>query len=60
MRELLIEGSELHRRARVARGREDLGHFPLEVVLVTSASIVLVLFVGWFLFFAGTSRPPST
>lgn len=55
---LLVLLSDLHRAAREARGEEDLGFFPLEVVLVTSASIVLVLFVGWFLFFAGSSPIP--
>lgn len=55
---LLVTLSELHRRARLARGKEDLGLFPLEVVLVSSASIVTVLFVGWFLLFAGSSPIP--
>jgi hypothetical protein len=50
--------SNVYRANRVARGLEDPGHFVLEVVLVVSASITLVVFVVWFLFFAGAEPLP--
>jgi hypothetical protein len=50
--------SNVYRANRVARGLADPGHFVLEVVLVVSASITLVVFVVWFLFFAGAEPLP--
>ena len=50
--------SNTHRALRVARGREDTGHFALEVVLVTSAGVAVTGFVAWFLLFAGASPVP--
>lgn len=50
--------SDAYGRDREARGLEDVGHFPLEVVLVSSATVALVGFVTWFFLFAGTSPIP--
>ena len=50
--------SNRHRALRVARGRDDTGHLALEVVLVTSAGVVLAVFAVWFLLFAGSSPIP--
>jgi hypothetical protein len=50
--------SNVYRSNRLSRGLDDPGHFVLEVVLVVSASIVLVVFVVWFLFFAGAEPLP--
>ena len=50
--------SNVYRANRVSRGLDDPGHFVLEVVLVVSASITLVVFVVWFLFFAGATPVP--
>jgi hypothetical protein len=50
--------SNVYRANRVARGLDDPGNFVLEVVLVVSASITLVVFVVWFLFFAGAEPLP--
>ncbi len=50
--------SDRHRAIRVARGLEDTGHFALETVLVLSAGVALVTFVGWFFFFSGSSPIP--
>lgn len=55
---LLTWLSNRHRQVRVARGHEDTGHLVLEVVMVTSAGIVLVGFATWFFLFAGTSPIP--
>lgn len=56
---LLGKLSNAYRANRVARGLADPGHFVLEVVLVVSASIVLVAFVVWFFFLAGADPLPS-
>jgi hypothetical protein len=50
--------SDQHRRLRVARGHEDLGHFVLEVVLVVSAFVTIVGFSAWFFLFSGSSPIP--
>ncbi len=50
--------SNRHRDLRVARGYADSGHLVLEVVLVTSATVALLLFGAWFFLFAGTSPIP--
>jgi hypothetical protein len=50
--------SERHRAARIARGRDDLGHFPLEVVMVCSAIAAVVLFTLWFFVLSGASPVP--
>jgi hypothetical protein len=50
--------SNQHRRLRVARGHEDMGHFVLEVVLVVSAFITIVGFSAWFFLFSGSSPIP--
>jgi hypothetical protein len=55
---LLTWLSNRHRQVRVARGHDDTGHLVLEVVMVTSAGIVLVGFATWFFLFAGTSPIP--
>lgn len=56
---LLSKLSNVYRANQRARGRDDPGHFVLEVVLVTSAGIALVLFVIWFLFLAGADPLPG-
>lgn len=56
---LLSKLSNVYRHNCVARGRDDPGHFVLEVVLVVSASVTLVGFVIWFLFLAGADPLPS-
>jgi len=52
--------SQRHREARVARGKEDLGQLPLEVVMILSAFSAVVALAVWFFFFAGSSliTPP--
>ena len=50
--------SNVYRANRVSRGLDDPGHFVLEVVLVVSATITLMVFVVWFLFFAGAEPLP--
>ena len=50
--------SALHREVRAARGQEDLGGFPLEVVMVCSAVTALVLFSAWFFLLSGSSPIP--
>ena len=50
--------SEAHRELRLARGRDDLGHLPLEIVMVVSATVAVVAFTCWFLLFAGSSPIP--
>ena len=47
-----------YQRARVARGREDTGSFPLEVTLVCTAGLALAVFLVWFLVFAGAQPCP--
>jgi MFS family permease len=50
--------SRRYAEARAARGLEDLGRAPLEGVMVVSATIAVVLFAIWFLFFAGAEPIP--
>lgn len=50
--------SERHRELRIARGEDDLGHFPLEVVMVCSAVATIVLFAVWFFLLSGASPVP--
>jgi len=52
--------SQRHREARVARGKEDLGQLPLEVVMILSAFTAVIAMAVWFFFFAGSSliSPP--
>jgi hypothetical protein len=55
---VLAKLSNIYRANRLARGRDDPGHFVLEGVLVVSAGLTLSAFVIWFFFFAGTSPLP--
>jgi hypothetical protein len=55
---LLAKLSNTYRANCCARGLDDPGHFVLEAVLVVSAGLTLVVFVVWFLFFAGASPVP--
>ncbi len=55
---VLAKLSDIYRANCQARGMGDPGHFILEVVLVVSAGITLVVFVVWFLLFAGASPVP--
>jgi hypothetical protein len=50
--------SNKHRALRLARGLDDIGHLALEIVLVSCATIAIVLFAGWFFLFAGASPIP--
>jgi hypothetical protein len=50
--------SDRHRALQVARGRDDTGTLVLEIVMVTSAGIALVTFLGWFFLFSGASPFP--
>jgi hypothetical protein len=56
---VLSKLSNFYRANCVARGRDDPGHFVLEVVLVISAGITLFAFVVWFFFLAGADPLPS-
>jgi hypothetical protein len=44
-----------YQRARVARGLEDTGSFPLEVCLTISAIAAIVFVVIWFAFLGGAT-----
>ena len=55
---LLSKLSDVYRSNALARGRDDPGHFILEVVLVVSASVSLIGFVVWFFFLAGAEPLP--
>jgi uncharacterized membrane protein YhaH (DUF805 family) len=55
---LLSRLSNAYRRLHVDHGQPDPGHAMLEGVLVISAGVTLVLFVAWFLLFAGASPVP--
>lgn len=55
---VLSKLSDVYRSNAVARGRDDPGHFILEVVLVISASVALVAFVVWFVFLSGAEPLP--
>ena len=57
---LLARLNEAYEHLREARGLENYGQVPLEMVLVVSATVALALFVVWFFFFAGTSPLPAT
>lgn len=48
-----------YQRARVARGLEDTGGFPLEVTLVCTLGLAAVAFALWFLLLAGSPLPTS-
>lgn len=50
--------SDQHRALRARRGLDDLGHLPLEAIMVCSATVAVVGFTAWFLLFAGTSPIP--
>lgn len=54
----LVRLSEHHRALRLTRGHDDLGHLPLEVVLVCSATVTMIVFAVWFFLFSGTSPIP--
>jgi len=56
---VLSKLSNVYRTNCLARGREDPGHFVLEVVLVVSAGVTLFAFVIWFFFLAGADPLPS-
>lgn len=45
-----------YQRARVSRGLEDTGGFPLEVAMTCSAMLAIASVVVWFLFLGG-ARP---
>jgi hypothetical protein len=47
-----------HAEARAARGLDDLGRAALEGVVVVTASVAVVGFAVWFLFFAGAEPVP--
>lgn len=47
-----------YEQARAARGLDDLGNAPLEGVMVVSAALALIAFVGWFFFLSGTEPIP--
>jgi hypothetical protein len=55
---LLAKLSDFYRSNCRARGRADPGHGVLEGVLVVSAGVTVVVFVVWFLLFAGASPVP--
>lgn len=50
--------SDRHRELRARRGEDDLGHFPLEVVMTCSAIAAVVLFSLWFFLLSGSSPVP--
>jgi hypothetical protein len=47
-----------YQAARVRRGLEDTGGFPLEVTLVCTAGTAAIAFAVWFLGFAGAQPFP--
>src|SRR5947209_17318574 len=55
---LLAKLSDTYRSNCRSRGRGDPGHVVLEAVLVVSAGVTVVVFVIWFLLFAGASPVP--
>lgn len=57
---LLARLNEAYEHVREARGLENHGQVPLEMVLVVSATIAVVGFTVWFFFFAGTSPVPTS
>ena len=48
-----------HSELRVARGLDDHGQTALEAVMTVSATIAIVGFGVWFLFFSGASPLPT-
>ena len=52
---LLAAITRAYQRARVARGHEDTGAFPLEVAMTCSAMLALAFIVIWFLFGGGAT-----
>ena len=50
--------NDAYRRGRVARGLDDVGTFALEVVVVSTAAVVIVGFVIWFFIFSGAAPLP--
>ena len=55
---LLGRLNRVYAHTREARGLEPLGQAPLEAVLVVSAGLALVLFIGWFFLLSGTEPFP--
>jgi hypothetical protein len=55
---ILARLSNAYRAIRLSSGRQDPGHVVLEGVLVVSAGIAVVVFVIWFLLFAGATPVP--
>jgi hypothetical protein len=55
---VLVRLSNAYRAICLSSGRQDPGHFVLEGVLVVSASVAVVVFVIWFLLFAGATPVP--
>ena len=55
---LLGRLTRLYQRARVARGLEDTGTFPLEVTLTLTALVAVVGGAIWFFGFSGSSPIP--
>ena len=55
---VLAKLSNVYRDNCLSRGRDDPGHFVLEVVLVVSAGLALFAFVIWFFFLAGAEPLP--
>src|SRR5947199_3360570 len=49
---VLSKLSNVYRANRRSRGLDDPGHFVLEAVLVISAGIASIAFLGWFFFLA--------
>jgi ABC-type uncharacterized transport system permease subunit len=55
---LLGRLNDAYRRGRMQRGLDDLGTFALEVVVVSTAGVVIVSFAVWFFIFAGAAPLP--
>jgi hypothetical protein len=50
--------NDAYRRGRAQRGLDDVGTFALEVVVVSTAGVVIVGFAIWFFIFAGAAPLP--